>query len=115
VAGSVGSWKFILIQAVWILFWLPLNLWLLGRHPFDQFPFPVQAWLMSAEYSLVFPFLLFADSLELEKDRHLLEHQIDHDELMLQEIRRNTELTISLLSEVKRNTELTNRILEMQS
>jgi hypothetical protein len=49
---------------------------------------------MSAEYTLIFPLLLFADSLELEKDRHILEHQIDNDELIIDELRTNTTETV---------------------
>jgi uncharacterized membrane protein len=78
VAGSVGSWLFIGVQAVLMLAWIMFNaLALTGAWHFDPYPYIALNLAMSAEAAFTGPILLIAANVGATRD-HRQANRVEH-------------------------------------
>jgi uncharacterized membrane protein len=102
VAAGMGSWRFIIIQAIFLALWIIVNslTWLIK--PFDAQPFILLNLLLSFQAGFAAPFIMISQNRQSEKDRltaqndylmdtkgeeeirHIMEHLDHQDELILQ-------------------------------
>jgi uncharacterized membrane protein len=68
VVGTMGSWKFILIQTGIVLLWIGFNVWLLSR-PFDPFPFILLNLAFSTQAAYSSPLILMSQNRQAMRDR----------------------------------------------
>jgi uncharacterized membrane protein len=68
VAVFGGSWKFILVFAVFMLCWIVLNVYLISK-PFDPYPFILLNLLLSTIAALQAPIIMMSQNRKEEKDR----------------------------------------------
>src|SRR5216683_3674804 len=68
-AGTVGSWRFIIIQTVLVVIWVAFNVWELGLGHFDVFPFVLLNLMFSVQAAYTGPILLLANNRQATKDR----------------------------------------------
>jgi uncharacterized membrane protein len=109
VAGFLGSWKFIVIQTVFVVLWVAGNIWLLFH--FDPYPFIFLNLAFSTQAAYAAPLILLAQNRSSVRDRLTLEHaaeEADKEDLQNQELLRgNTEI-------LKRVVALEERILDLE-
>jgi uncharacterized membrane protein len=109
VAGFLGSWTFIVIQTVVVIFWVAGNIWLLFH--FDPYPFIFLNLAFSTQAAYAAPLILLAANRSSVRDRLTLEHaaeEADKEDLQNQEILR-------VNSEILRQVEaLEERILALE-
>jgi uncharacterized membrane protein len=72
VTGFMGSWTFIIIQTVIVLFWIAGNVYLL--YHFDPFPFILLNLAFSTQAAYAAPLILLAGNRAAIRDRLTLEH-----------------------------------------
>lgn len=72
VASFMGSWKFVISQAVVMILWFALNAtaWALA---WDPYPFILLNLAMSAEAAFATPLLLMSQNRAAEMDRQILQ------------------------------------------
>lgn len=68
VTGSMGSWRFIIIQSVIVAAWIAFNLWLLSR-PFDAYPFILLNLVFSTQAAYASPLILMSQNRQADRDR----------------------------------------------
>ena len=68
VAIFGGSWKFIVTFGMFMLLWIAINLYMLGK-PFDPFPFIFLNLLLSTLAALQAPIIMMSQNRKEEKDR----------------------------------------------
>src|SRR6478609_1154144 len=68
IAGFGGSWYFIILFLVMMLFWMGINLYLLHR-PFDPYPFILLNLILSTIAALQAPVIMMSQNRKEEKDR----------------------------------------------
>jgi len=73
VTGLMGSWRFIIIQTVLVVFWLGLNLIGLIAH-WDPYPFILLNLMFSVQAAYASPLILMAGNVAASRDRDLWEH-----------------------------------------
>ncbi|MEO8953629.1 MAG: DUF1003 domain-containing protein [Ktedonobacteraceae bacterium] len=68
VASTVGSWRFIIIQSILLLFWLVLNsiAWI---YRWDPYPFILLNLMLSFQAAYAAPFVMMSQNRQSEKDR----------------------------------------------
>ena len=110
-ARLVGSWRFIIIQSILVVIWIGFNIWELGLGHFDPFPFVLLNLMFSVQAAYTGPVLLLAGNRQSLKDRLTLEHAAkeaerteQHELEVLQEIRRNSEMTLKILELLERQS-----------
>lgn len=91
VAAFGGSWTFISIFFLFILFWIIMNVWFLARKPFDPFPFILLNLMLSCLAAIQAPIIMMSQNRQDQKDRQRGEHDY--------KINLKAELEIKLLSE----------------
>lgn len=97
VAAAVGSWRFIIIQSAVLGLWVIANLvGIFGFH-WDPYPFILLNLFLSTQAGFTGPILQLASNRQSQKDRETLEHTFADTERLLQEIDRNTELTLVIV------------------
>lgn len=69
VARFGGSWKFIMLFAVFFAGWIILNITVLLSEPFDSYPFILMNLLLSLIAALQAPVILMSQNRHSEKDR----------------------------------------------
>lgn len=69
VATFGGSWTFIILFAVIILFWIGANTYLLNNHGFDPYPFILLNLVLSCLAALQAPIIMMSQNRQEEKDR----------------------------------------------
>ena len=104
VAGVIGSWPFLIIQTVVVSIWVVLNIIGLIRR-WDPYPFILLNLLFSVQAAYAGPVILLASNRQTQKDRLTLEHADT-------EADSTGERTLTILDEIRKNTEITVRILE---
>lgn len=107
IASGIGSWRFLIIQTILVLLWVGINLVGIGLR-WDPFPFILLNLMFSVQAAYTGPVLLLAGNRQSQKDRLTLEHAAseaertdEQDRQILKEIRRNTELTLSILKQLE--------------
>ncbi len=74
VARLGGSWAFIGSFVGFLLLWVIVNLWWLGAHPFDPYPFIFLNLLLSMLAALQAPVILMSQNRQTAHDREAAEH-----------------------------------------
>lgn len=104
IASGIGSWTFLIIQTFLVLVWVGVNL--VGfAFRWDPFPFILLNLMFSVQAAYTGPVLLLAGNRQSQKDRLTLEHAAS-------EADKTEARTLTILDEIRRNTEITVRILE---
>jgi len=76
IADIVGSWRFILIQSVLLVFWLILNSIAWIQH-WDPYPFILLNLALSFQAAFTAPIIMMAQNRQSDIDRH--KAQLDYD------------------------------------
>ncbi len=68
VAGSMGSWKFIIIQTIIVILWMTLNVigWF---YHWDEYPFILLNLLFSTQAAYAAPIIMMAQNRQSQRDR----------------------------------------------
>ena len=74
IAQFGGSWKFIIIFAITIFFWMAINSVLLLKKPFDPFPFILLNLVLSCLAALQAPIIMMSQNRQEDKDRFRAEN-----------------------------------------
>ena len=76
VANGMGSWRFIIIQSVFVVIWMGLNVvgWI--RH-WDAYPFILLNLIFSTQAAYAAPIIMMAQNRQSERDR--IQAQEDFD------------------------------------
>lgn len=105
VAATMGSWRFIIIQSIFLAAWIILNA-LLTKFAWDPYPFILLNLALSFQAAYAAPFIMISQNRQAEKDRltaqndyimdtkgeeeirHIMEHLDHQDQLILQLLKR---------------------------
>ena len=68
VANRMGSWRFIIIQSIFVLAWMILNIVGFTRH-WDVYPFILLNLLFSTQAAYAAPIIMMAQNRQSERDR----------------------------------------------
>jgi uncharacterized membrane protein len=68
VAHGMGSWRFILLQTLFVVTWMSLNIVGLLRH-WDPYPFILLNLLFSTQAAYAAPIIMLAQNRDAERDR----------------------------------------------
>ena len=108
VAGTMGSWRFIITQATIMVVWIMLNLVAWFYH-WDIYPFVLLNLAMSAQAAFATPLIMMSQNRQSDKDRltaqndylinckgeeevrNLMDHLDHQDTVLLQLVKRNEE------------------------
>lgn len=69
VAAFGGSWKFIILFGVFILFWILINIFILMNKGFDPYPFILLNLILSCLAALQAPVIMMSQNRQEDKDR----------------------------------------------
>lgn len=69
VATFGGSWRFIIFFAVFIAFWILVNVFFFFKRPFDPYPFILLNLILSCLAALQAPVIMMSQNRQEEKDR----------------------------------------------
>jgi uncharacterized membrane protein len=109
LAAGMGSWPFLIFQTIFMLVWVSINVvWLLNRG-WDPYPFILLNLVLSLQATYAGPIVLLAGNRQAAKDRVTLELAANEAEKggeaitqILQEIRKNTTLTVEILEDLEK-------------
>jgi uncharacterized membrane protein len=108
LSAGMGSWTFLIVQTIFMIAWVAVNvIWLLNKG-WDPYPFILLNLALSLQATYAGPIVLLAGNRQSAKDRLTLEHAATEAEKggeaigrILQEIRKNTTLTLDILKELE--------------
>jgi uncharacterized membrane protein len=108
LSSGMGSWPFLIVQTVFMIVWVSVNVvWLLNKG-WDPYPFILLNLVLSLQATYAGPIVLLAGNRQSAKDRMTLEHAAAEAEKggeavsrILQEIRKNTTLTLEILKDLE--------------
>ena len=109
VTGFMGSWKFIVVQTVIVVFWIGGNIALLFH--FDPFPFILLNLAFSTQAAYAAPLILLAGNRQALRDRMTLEHAASEADI---EEGQNQQLLSGNTEILKRIEGLGQRILQRE-
>ncbi len=69
VASYMGSWKFIIIQSVFVVLWMIFNLIAYFAH-WDPYPFILLNLIFSTQAAYAAPIIMMAQNRQNDRDRH---------------------------------------------
>src|ERR1700736_2467378 len=69
VVGAMGSWRFIIIQTVIVVFWVALNIVEVVFKPFDPYPFILLNLAFSTQAAYAAPLILLAQNRQDDRER----------------------------------------------
>ena len=109
IASFIGSWRFLIIQTCLVAIWVSVNtLQATGRIHIDPFPYILLNLAFSTQAAYTGPVLLLAGNRQSQKDRLTLEYAASEaqrtdrqDREILEEIKRNTEITLKVLQHLE--------------
>jgi uncharacterized membrane protein len=78
VTGFMGSWRFIILQTIFVTIWVVGNIYLLFH--FDPYPFIFLNLAFSTQAAYAAPLILLASNQSAVRDRATLEHSVDEAE-----------------------------------
>ena len=76
VANGMGSWRFIIVQTVFVLIWMGLNILGIISH-WDPYPFILLNLIFSTQAAYAAPIIMMAQNRQSERDR--IQAQEDFD------------------------------------
>lgn len=91
IAQFGGSWTFIFIFFLFIIFWVGINVWLITTQSFDPYPFILLNLILSCLAAIQAPIIIMSQNRLEEKDRKRGEHDY--------KVNLKAELEIRLLDE----------------
>ena len=104
LSAGMGSWPFLIVQTIFMIVWVAINVFWLFNRGFDPYPFILLNLALSLQATYAGPIVLLAGNRQSAKDRLTLEHAAVEAEKggeavtrILQEIRKNTTLTLDIL------------------
>lgn len=108
IAEFGGSWRFIILFFVVLVVWIILNVWFLGKKPFDPYPFILLNLILSCLAAIQAPIIMMSQNRVEQKDR--LRSENDY------KINLKAELEIKLLHEKLDHLTFTQnkRLIEVQ-
>ena len=109
VTGFMGSWKFIIVQTVIVIFWIGGNIVLLFH--FDPFPFILLNLAFSTQAAYAAPLILLAGNRQALRDRMTLEHAASEADI---EDAQNVRLLDGNTEILRRIEGLEQRILQLE-
>ncbi|MDQ5929999.1 MAG: hypothetical protein QG594_1782 [Bacteroidota bacterium] len=68
VAKGMGSWRFIIIQSIFVVIWMGLNLLAYCKH-WDAYPFILLNLVFSTQAAYAAPIIMMAQNRQSERDR----------------------------------------------
>jgi uncharacterized membrane protein len=68
VAGFIGSWKFIILQSIFVVLWMILNLFAYVQH-WDPYPFILLNLIFSTQAAYAAPIIMMAQNRQSDRDR----------------------------------------------
>ena len=69
VANNMGSWRFIIIQTIFVILWMVLNIIAFMSH-WDVYPFILLNLIFSTQAAYAAPIIMMAQNRQNERDRH---------------------------------------------
>jgi uncharacterized membrane protein len=69
VASNMGSWKFIIIQSIFVLLWMIFNVIAFINH-WDPYPFILLNLIFSTQAAYAAPIIMMAQNRQNQRDRH---------------------------------------------
>jgi uncharacterized membrane protein len=105
LAAGMGSWPFLIIQTLFMVVWVSLNIVWLANRGWDPYPFILLNLCLSLQATYAGPIVLLAGNRQSVKDRLTLEHAADEAE-------KGGEAISRILDEIRKNTVLTREILD---
>ena len=78
VTGFMGSWKFIILQTIFVAVWVAGNIYLVFH--FDPYPFIFLNLAFSTQAAYAAPLILLASNQSAVRDRATLEHAAETSE-----------------------------------
>jgi uncharacterized membrane protein len=110
LAAGMGSWPFLIVQTIFMITWVAINvIWLLNRG-WDPYPFILLNLALSLQATYAGPIVLLAGNRQSAKDRLTLEHAALGAEKggeavtqILTKIRENTKLTLEILEQLEKS------------
>ncbi|SRR5258706_16303800 len=76
VANFMGSWKFIIIQSIFVVLWMTFNLIAFLNH-WDPYPFILLNLIFSTQAAYAAPIIMMAQNRQSERDRHQAQEDYD--------------------------------------
>ena len=108
LSSGMGSWTFLIVQTILMALWVGINGFWLSHRAVDPYPFILLNLLLSLQATYAGPIVLLAGNRQGAKDRMTLEHAaLEADKggaqvsKILDEIRKNTSLTLDILKELE--------------
>ncbi len=80
LSSAMGSWKFIIGQAIFLAFWFSLNTVAYFAWHWDPYPFILANLFMSAQAAFATPILLMSQNRAAEADRQVLHKDYAEDQ-----------------------------------
>jgi len=69
VAAGMGSWPFIIVQTIFVLIWMFLNVVEVATHRWDPYPFILLNLLFSTQAAYAAPIIMMSQNRSAERDR----------------------------------------------
>ncbi len=91
IAAFGGSWTFIIAFFSFLIIWMLVNTWLLGKYTYDPYPFILLNLILSCIAAIQAPIIMMSQNRQEQKDRQRAENDY--------KINLKAELEIKLLSE----------------
>jgi uncharacterized membrane protein len=110
VVGFMGSWRFLILQSIFVAIWIGGNAWLVFH--FDPFPFILLNLAFSTQAAYAAPLILLAGNRSSTRDRLTLEHAAAEADLEEAQNERLLEGNAAILARVET---LENRILSLET
>jgi uncharacterized membrane protein len=109
LSAGMGSWPFLIVQTIFMIAWVAINIVWLANRGWDPYPFILLNLALSLQATYAGPIVLLAGNRQSAKDRLTLEHAAEEAEKggeaigqILQEIRKNTRMTVEILEQLER-------------
>ncbi len=109
VTGFLGSWRFLILQSILVVFWLVGNIYLLTK-PFDPYPFILLNLAFSTQAAYAAPLILLAQTRQADRDKAASERLGEMADRQREHVEGETAGLRKLL---QTNTELTERIASL--
>ncbi|MGE0010348.1 MAG: DUF1003 domain-containing protein [Candidatus Babeliales bacterium] len=95
IAQALGSWKFIILQAIILCAWVILNVSALV-FKWDEYPFVLLNLLLATQAAFTAPIIMMSQNRQAARDRTQAEHDYEVNENSLKLININNDLTAEI-------------------
>jgi len=68
VANGMGSWRFIILQSIFVVIWMSLNVWGMIAH-WDAYPFILLNLIFSTQAAYAAPIIMMSQNRQSQRDR----------------------------------------------